>query len=484
MDFLDPKKKKQHTIRLFVGYVLVGIALLMTTSFLVLESNGYFYDTKTHSVIKNGLIFVDSAPDSATVYVNGKRQDTTDARMVLPEGNYNIEISRDGYKTWEKSLKLEGGSIERLVYPFLFPEKPTLTTSKAYAGEPMFSSQSPDRRWVLVQPIAQSFVFDLYDLAVDPAINTSLTIPATVVSVKPGSTLSLVEWSTDNRHVLLKHSFNSGHEYLMVDREAPAQSFNISARLPGEVIDNIALHDKKFDQFYLYKTAGGILSSYDNRSSLPVEIIRNVAVFKPHGADVIAYISTINPAKPQFIIREDGKNYIVRELPATTSFLVDIARFDNHWYTAVYATGSDMTYIYKDPVASVKKINKPITPLAVRQSIIGFMSFSQNTRFMALQSVDGLVVYDFETLRLMRYQLPFATTSKLVWMDGRRLIGNNKSKLTVFDFDGSNKHEIIELSTQHLPFFDRDYENLLSIGKDPTNPTAFAMRRTPLKLKL
>jgi len=483
MDFLDPKKKKQHTIRLFVGYVLVGIVILLTSSFLVLEANGYFYDTKTHSVIKNGLIFVDSAPESATVYVNGKRQDTTDARMVLPEGKYDIEVRREGYRTWKLSVQLEGGSIERLVYPFLFPQNPTLANVKPYASEPKFSTQSPDRRWVIIQSSPQSLNLDLFDLSTERVSSTTLSLPANVASAKPSSNLSLQEWSTDNKHVLLKHSFSGGQEYLMIDREDITQSSNLTSQLPGVAISDVALRDKKFDQFYLYNANGGILSSFDNRSSLPIEILRNVVAFKAHGANVLAYVNSVD-GRYQLIIREDEKDYTIRELQSSKKYLVDLARFDNHWYLVVSGSDQEISYIYKDPVANVKRNNLLIAPLAVRQSSVQFVSFSQNTRFIAMQSTSGMAVYDIETQRLIRYSLPFNSNSKYSWMDGHRLYGFNNTKLTIFDFDGNNKQEIIDSSTNHQPLFNRDYHNLFTLGQYPINSTSFSLRNTPLKLKL
>jgi PEGA domain len=488
MDFLHPQKKRQHTIRLFVGYALIAIVVLTGTYFLALAANGLFYDTKTHSVIKNGLIFVDAKPDTATVYVNGRKQGETDARMVLPEGVYKIEVKRDGYRDWVKTVNLEGGSIERLVYPYLFASSLTNATSKAYASAPAFSTQSPDRRWVIIQQPNQLGSFDLVDLASQPTPIATISLPEDVLVAKPSDAgLSLVEWSTDNRHVLLKRAFQGGQEYLMLDRETPSLSTNVTASLGGVQFDSITLRDKKFDQFYVHSAATGILSVVDTKTKQPVAILNKVLAFKPHGSDVVTYVTSDEASAPDKVvlaIREDGKNYKIREMAVAASYPLDIARFDNHWYVAAAAIAEAKTYIYKDPVAGVQRSKETaLTPIVMKQDATKFVSFSQNARFIASQSEDRMALYDLETERMHRYALPFKSVAKLQWMDGHRLYGYREATIVVFDFDGSNRQDLFTADAKHLPYFDRDYENILSIGPDVTTPTQTALRQAVLKIR-
>ena len=63
MEYLDPKKHKAHLIRLAVGYLLIGIALILTT--VILLYRAYGFGLKNGEVIQNGLIFVSSRPNPA-----------------------------------------------------------------------------------------------------------------------------------------------------------------------------------------------------------------------------------------------------------------------------------------------------------------------------------------------------------------------------------------------------------------------------------
>mgnify|MGYP001267623619 CR=1 FL=1 len=71
MDFLDPKKQRQNTIVLYAGYLLIGIAIIISTIVLLYQANGYEVDTKG-KLVQNGLVFFSSQPNPATIYLNDK----------------------------------------------------------------------------------------------------------------------------------------------------------------------------------------------------------------------------------------------------------------------------------------------------------------------------------------------------------------------------------------------------------------------------
>src|SRR3990167_10141226 len=103
MDFLDPVKKRAQNRRLTIGYILVAIALALGSLVILFRTYGYDLDRKTGRVIQNGLIYLSAAPDQATVYLNGKNEGKTDARLTKPAGRYKIKLHSEGYKPWQKT---------------------------------------------------------------------------------------------------------------------------------------------------------------------------------------------------------------------------------------------------------------------------------------------------------------------------------------------------------------------------------------------
>src|SRR5579871_947654 len=151
MDFLDPRKRRANRNRLFFGYVLVSIAILLGAVILVYSAYGYGINTKTGDIVQNGLLFLDSKPSGADIYINGQNHGSkTSARLILPAAKYTVILKRSGYRDWTKTFSLQEHSISRFVYPFLFPLKPSPVPLKSYTAEPPLATASPDRHWLLV----------------------------------------------------------------------------------------------------------------------------------------------------------------------------------------------------------------------------------------------------------------------------------------------------------------------------------------------
>ena len=231
MDFLDPKKKRNRKIRLSIGHTLTGVLVFIATYILVFQAYGYEVDTKTGEVIQNGLVYIDSAPDGAKIKINGQDQKSnTNTRQALPEGHYTIELSKSGYHNWSRSFDLEGGEVLRYTYPTLFPEKLTPVELQAFDNIG-FSTQSPNRRWIILAQKNSLSVMTLYDLEErtdEKPTSAVINFPAGLFTAAAGDhAIKLTEWSTDNRHVLVQHNWAGGQQFVMLDREQPSESYNV-----------------------------------------------------------------------------------------------------------------------------------------------------------------------------------------------------------------------------------------------------------------
>src|ERR1041385_1197257 len=213
MDFLDPRKRRAHKIRLIIGYLLTAVAIGLASVVLYFAATGISINTKTGEIVQNGLLFVDSHPGAADVILNGKAINSkTASRLVLPAGGYDLRLKKDDYRDWQRKFVLEQGSVARYVYPFLFPAKPVTAALKNYSSPPPIFSQSPDRHWLLVEEPSSdpdSVVFDEYDTANFSLPAVQLSLPADLITNAglDGNYLAVVEWSTDNNHILLEHGF-------------------------------------------------------------------------------------------------------------------------------------------------------------------------------------------------------------------------------------------------------------------------------------
>lgn len=468
MDFLDPAKKRANGIKLFVGYALVGIGIVLATIILIFLSYGYSVDRKTGSLIQNGIVFLSSRPSDAGIFVDGEKyKDNTNARLVLPSGDYNLAIKKDKYRTWQRNLFLQGGTIERFVYPFLFPTDIPTNDVATYAVKPALTTQSPDRRWLLLQKQPTDTSFELYDLSDSPLTTETIAVPSSVLSSGTKS-FAFVEWSNDNRHVLFEHNYSKGREFIIVDREQPNESINVTT-LTKKKVDRVSLRDKKFDTWYLFDTDTQKLFFASEDTPTPKLLIEDVLDYKSHDTKIILYATNRKAERGQsrIIIWDDGRGSELRTLSRSSRYLLDVARFDDAWYYVAGGNKDGKVYVYKNPLTQEnRKPGQPFAPATImRLDSPRFVSFSQNTRFVAVQAGSTFSVYDAETERSYKYDaaLPLGN-QKLTWMDGHRLQGVVDQKAVVFDYDGTNQQFLLAAQPGTIPFFSQDYETLFTVA--------------------
>lgn len=490
MDFLDPKKRRAHKIKLYIGYGLMAVALGIATLIMYWRSYGYDIDRKTGEVIQKGLIFVDAHPVSADISLNGQNMGRTSQRLNVAEGDYELVLSQKGYRSWTRKFHLDGNSIERFAYPFLFPEKLEISDLLTYQQQPGLITGSPDRRWLLVQHPGSMNNFDLIDLLADKPEAKVISIPSAVL--KSGVTeqkFELVEWSTDNKHLIVKHVFNGGYEFVLINTESAQTSINLSTTFKTPFTD-ISLRDKKYDQYLIHDSANNSLRRIDLKTLSPTLLAENVASYKSHGDDLLIYATAIPSATGKIEIRfkMGSEDYLLRNVDPSAKYLIDAARFENAWYLVAGSRIEKKVYVYKNPQDKIKNSAGELPSASAVLTTANEplqASFSANARFVAVTTNNQIAVYDAETKRHHKYYPDSAEAvfDKFEWMDGHRLVSVFKDKTLVFDFNGINKQELSPAIAGSRVLFDRDYEAMYNLTRSQTDPAQFVISRTELRVE-
>lgn len=457
-----------------IGYGLVALAIGLGTIILVYNSYGYGINTKTGDIIQNGLLFVDSRPGGANILIDGQsRGSTTSARLILPAKDYELSLKKDGYRTWQRQFTLSEHTIARYVYPLLIPEKLTAEPLKKYSSPAGLVTQTPDRRRLLVQvsPTATApAVFEEFNTGEPGQPPRAVIVPAALFTglAQGVGMLSEVEWSSDNRHLLARRDWAGQSEYVIIDREQPAQSLNLN-RLFNTVPTRIVLRNKKIDQVYLYTADGGHLRVGDtDNGSISTPLLSGVLEFKTHGAGLISYVTAAGAEEGRVAARiwDDGRSYQLSQLPAGPRYLLEAAQFQGDWYYIAGSSASDRLNIYKNPLDALKRTlsAKPPPLFGLRIADAGKVAFSANTRFIGAQSAQKFAVFDFETGDNYHYTVEQPLAGLLGWMDGHRWLGVSEEKVFLFDYDGTNRHSLVATGLAAGGFFDRDYERLFTLS--------------------
>ncbi len=490
MDYLDPKKQSRNQIVLFVGYGCVAIAIAIATMILVYQAYGFGLN-KNGNVIQNGLTYFSSQPSGATITLNGaENKAKTNTRLSLLEDIYKVVLSREGYRSWERTIQVDGGSVRHYDYPMLFPKELSTKKIGSYTTAPNVSTQSPDRRWLMLAQPGSFTSFDTYDLKNIAKPPVVVNIPDSILTKSSTGQESwrLAEWADDNSHLLLEHVYDNKSEYILINRESPDQTINLSTTITG-VFDKLTFKDRKFDQYYLHDSVNGALRTASLQEPSPVMYLPQVIAYKSYSDDTMLYASPEGTSSKKIVIKllVGDKTYTLRTLPAGSKYLLDLTKYDNKLVVVLGASSQNKLFIYKDPIGQlVDEDRHSLAPAQVLHVVSpNYVSFSSSAQYVMAESGTQFGVYDNENDKGYNFtasQPLDAPATHATWMDGNRLTYVSNGKMLVFDYDYINQHSLMTASSIYLPAFAPDYESIYVMAPGVT-PGQIDLTRTSLLSK-
>ncbi len=491
MDYLDPKKQRQHTIFLTVGYVLVTIAILAAVRLLLDMAYGYGINNKGQ-IIQNGFVFVSSQPHPAQIYINGELDKThTNTRLTLAAGRYTLQLKRSGYRDWQRSVAVNGGDVQHFDYPLLFPNTLAATTLRAYSAAPGLATQSPDQRWLLVEQAGSPTDFDLYDLKNPSQAPLALSLPTSLLAKGSDQSWKAVEWADDNRHVLLEHVHDGASEFVVLDRQNPDQSVNLNTTFTNNPT-SVSLNDKKYNQYYLFNSGQHLLQTASLKPPAVTTYLEGVLAYKSYANNTMLYATeqAASAGKVSIRMQVGAKTYPIREVAPGGYYPLELTQYSGTLYVVVGSTAENRVYIYQDPVGQVSSKPKtlPAPIRALRLAGASYASFSKNTQFIMAEAGQAVAVYDILNNRSYNFNLTKPIDSPQLhvnWIDGDRLAYVSGGNLVVLDYDSSNLQTLMPAAPGFLPFFAPDYKyeyGLESVQSQPTYNLAQTALRIPADL--
>lgn len=477
MDYLNLQKERRKNIMLFLGYGTIAIAIAMTTLVLVYQAYG-FGIAKQGQVIQSGLVFFSSQPNPATLKLNGKvNKASTNARLTLPEGNYRAEIAREGYQSWKRDVQVLGGSVHHYDYPLLVPANLATKKLADFEKAPTLTSQSLDRRWLVVQKASDDTTFSVFDLKSLLKDEVQVTLPESSYT-KPTATQSwtALEWADDNDHLLLQHNYDDKIEYVLLDRTNPDQSRNITTAIPGDY-NRITLLNRKYDRYYLYTDQTKVLQAATLDAPTLVPVLEKVLNFKQYSDDTILYATDTDAPTGKVLIKlkVGQKTYLLKTLPAGSSYPLDLTKYDGDLYVVLGAAIENKLTIYKDPVRALNNNSGPgLAPAQIMHiEAPNYVSFSTTAQLVMAENGTNFSVYDNENDKGYTYTaaqpldtttvLPGETAPHATWMDGNRIRYVSGGYAQFFDYDYKNQRKLVLASANYLPVFGPDFKFLYTL---------------------
>lgn len=94
--------------------------------FVSYYARGYRFNTTTLKFSPNGLLVLKSVPDGAQIFVDGELKTATNATLPIPPGTYDVSIRKDGYSSWNKRLTIDKEIVTEST-AYLFKSAPSLS---------------------------------------------------------------------------------------------------------------------------------------------------------------------------------------------------------------------------------------------------------------------------------------------------------------------------------------------------------------------
>jgi hypothetical protein len=115
--------KNSDKLKRAIAFYTSVLLFFITLPILLSYSLGYRIDYEAFKLYKTGIIFVNSKPAGASIYINDKLFDTTTPAQVeeLRPGIYKIRVKREGFYPWEQELVVRPNMVTRADSIILFP---------------------------------------------------------------------------------------------------------------------------------------------------------------------------------------------------------------------------------------------------------------------------------------------------------------------------------------------------------------------------
>jgi WD40 repeat protein len=204
-------------------------------------------------------------------------------------------------------------------------------------------------------------------------------------------------------------------------------------------------------------------------------LVAGVRDFTVYGEDTIAFTAIqekktgdSTTGQQQIGVYRGGKITPVRELPVDQQAKISYNEYDNHDYLAISSANSSTVDIVRDATGTGTSKEAAVYAHFDLGATVSALSFSNNGRMVTAQHGNMIATYDIETAKTYTRTLGFGSdkTAPFKWLDDYYLWSDDGGKLRIFEFDGTNDHELTTTTPGYDIMLSSNGKRLLSVGRN------------------
>ncbi len=459
MDDLEELRRKR-AIKVVLTDIFMALSVVAIVCILVAVVAGWRINSD-FSIQQNGLAAIKTSPAGAKIIIDGDEQSLqTNARIMLPGGEHKIEIEKDGYERWEKTVKITPGWLLRLEYPRLFKQNREKKVIKDYETLKFFYA-SPDHNSALLSTNDTTEWYLITDLANEKPKFKKLNIKGIFSGTEEGEfthKIKKLEWSKNNEKLLI--GISETNEWAILDLRDIKNSINLTENysryeanaeivLAASTKTKKTLTDAKFENESGEKvivTVSGNLVSLDTVSKTASKpIAEDVVKFEIYGTSIIystrfeegrSFIKLIRlgDKNPTIVAVNTDKNAILSfnlTKQNSTSYLLYTIGNRLHVFKATdFPTGGGNKL-------NMKKIIDEETGVIPSEAITSY-----NSEFIVLREGSRVIIFDSELELWHEYDYG---DEEIRFLDDYMFYRVDKAsgKFLTWDFDSTNVRVLV-----------------------------------------
>jgi len=480
-----PTERRRALFWRTTRYMVTVLAVISLTALLFFIMLGYRFNRDNGTIQQGGLVQFISQPSGAKITV-GEAQlaNPTRSKITLNPGDYLVKLERTGYDLWQKNITVRAGTVLWLDSARLVPTSRTSESMESFSVlNSTLVSESGKLMAFLADKSKPAFSFASLTDA-DKVELAPVTIPSSLIAQKKGvkNTYVLVEWSRNDRHIIVRHDYGKQREFLLVDTSNPENTTAIRPVSSTEPVEVMFDPRSATDLIVRYKD-GSVRQVTSGVVSSP--ILKNVATMATAKGSLVLY-STL----PEGKITKTG--YLTlgqskpKELAAySTRSRIQLALgeyyYDDYLTTVIgnsvaiekipdFPRSDEGRLLEKTVIARFRLENTPIE-----------VSMHNRSRLVAFSASRHMTTYDLELNK--KSEVPIRGKQTLSrpqqWLDNQHFWSDGSSMLRQYEYDGSNQADIVKVAPGFSTAYTQSGKYLYSIAKVDKG---YALQRTKMIL--